>query len=84
VFIRCPICRKELEVPDDHPSRPFCSPRCKKIDLGNWLDEKYRLPRPLLPEDLEGADLSELGLSEEELLGKLLERSGPGGKRSPD
>ncbi len=84
MFIRCPICRKELEVPDDHPSRPFCSPRCKKIDLGNWLDEKYRLPRPLLPEDLEGADLSELGLSEEELLGKLLERSGAGGKRSPD
>ena len=53
MHIRCPICQQELDVPDDYPSRPFCSPRCKLIDLGNWLDEKYRLPRPILPEDLE-------------------------------
>jgi endogenous inhibitor of DNA gyrase (YacG/DUF329 family) len=26
------------------PEHPFCSPRCKKIDLGRWLGEKYTLP----------------------------------------
>jgi endogenous inhibitor of DNA gyrase (YacG/DUF329 family) len=43
---RCPTCRCELDgVPEDAPHRPFCSERCKAIDLGNWLDEVYRIPR---------------------------------------
>jgi endogenous inhibitor of DNA gyrase (YacG/DUF329 family) len=25
---------------------PFCSPRCRTIDLGRWLDERYRIPEP--------------------------------------
>jgi endogenous inhibitor of DNA gyrase (YacG/DUF329 family) len=38
------------------PQFPFCSPRCKLIDLGRWLDGSYRIPaeeteEPLLPED---------------------------------
>jgi len=44
--IACPICKKVLDVPPDHPSRPFCSPRCKLADLGNWLDGAYRIPGP--------------------------------------
>jgi hypothetical protein len=28
------------------PDYPFCSPRCRKIDLGRWLGERYRLPAP--------------------------------------
>lgn len=52
--IVCPTCKKELEdVPDDYPHRPFCSARCKSIDLGNWLDGVYRFSRPLVAEDLE-------------------------------
>lgn len=51
--IRCPICKTELDVPSDHEVRPFCSARCKRIDLGNWLEGNYRLPRELLPEELE-------------------------------
>jgi len=39
--IRCPLCGRELEAPDDHPSRPFCSLRCKQIDLSNWFGEAY-------------------------------------------
>jgi len=39
------------DAPEDHPHRPFCSARCKLVDLGNWLDEKYRISRPLRPED---------------------------------
>jgi len=48
--IPCPICGKPVEIPDDSapidPSRPvpFCSERCKLIDLGRWLDGKYQVP----------------------------------------
>ena len=42
---RCPLCRKPLpEGPG--PYRPFCSWRCKLLDLGAWLDGSYRLPGP--------------------------------------
>jgi endogenous inhibitor of DNA gyrase (YacG/DUF329 family) len=40
----CPICRKEARARAENPSFPFCSARCKQIDLGQWLDEKYRVP----------------------------------------
>lgn len=33
--------------------RPFCSERCKKIDLAAWLDGKYRISRPAAEEDLD-------------------------------
>lgn len=36
----CPICGK----PSLHQHRPFCSPRCKNIDLGRWLGEQYAIP----------------------------------------
>ena len=43
--IDCPICNKVLEnAPEDHGPRPFCSTRCKMVDLGNWLNETYRVP----------------------------------------
>ena len=52
--IQCPICRAVLEnAPEDFGPRPFCSERCKLIDLGNWLGEKYRISRPLRPEELD-------------------------------
>ncbi len=40
--IRCPICKKEAFW-DDNPFRPFCSERCKLIDLGKWASEDYRI-----------------------------------------
>ena len=42
----CPICGREKrgESPADWPQFPFCSQRCKLIDLGRWLGEGYRLP----------------------------------------
>lgn len=43
--IECPICQKTIEdAPDDHGPRPFCSSRCKMVDLGNWLNDAYRIP----------------------------------------
>jgi hypothetical protein len=47
VLLRCPICKKAADVPDDFEPRPFCSFRCKLIDLGNWLGEKYVISEPL-------------------------------------
>jgi endogenous inhibitor of DNA gyrase (YacG/DUF329 family) len=40
--VRCPICGKQ--VPFDDPNMPFCSDRCRVIDLGNWASEKYVIP----------------------------------------
>ncbi len=31
------------------PAFPFCSVRCRAIDLGRWIDEEYRIVEPLLP-----------------------------------
>ncbi len=42
--ITCPTCNKKNTWRDDNPSRPFCSERCKLIDLGEWADEKHRIP----------------------------------------
>lgn len=42
---RCPICRKPAAPPPPPPSPyPFCSERCKLIDLGRWLDGVYQIP----------------------------------------
>ena len=40
--IRCPIC-KTLTTYNENPSRPFCSERCKMIDLGKWITEEYKI-----------------------------------------
>ena len=46
IHVRCPICSKSFDIDsiDDLPSFPFCSERCKLIDLGRWLDGAYLLP----------------------------------------
>jgi endogenous inhibitor of DNA gyrase (YacG/DUF329 family) len=43
---RCPICSKAYQADslDELPSFPFCSERCRLIDLGRWADGKYAIP----------------------------------------
>jgi uncharacterized protein len=41
--MRCPNCDKPVEL-RGNPFRPFCSERCKLLDLGNWVDGNYRVP----------------------------------------
>jgi|MudIll2142460700_1097286.scaffolds.fasta_scaffold09295_4 hypothetical protein len=41
--VRCPTCRRPV-VWQENPHRPFCSERCRLIDLGQWADERYRIP----------------------------------------
>ena len=48
------FCGKQVE----HANRPFCSQRCKMLDLGRWLDEGYRLPSEQLPDEAEIIPLS--------------------------
>jgi endogenous inhibitor of DNA gyrase (YacG/DUF329 family) len=53
VKLRCPSCKKSLDVPSDWSHRPFCTERCKMIDLGMWLDGAYVLSRPATPDELD-------------------------------
>ena len=49
VRLRCPRCRSEVvRAPGRKaPFFPFCSERCKLIDLGKWLSEEHRIEEPL-------------------------------------
>lgn len=52
----CPICGKRVDdvrasTSAHRPPRPFCSTRCRQIDLGKWLNEDYRIPTDVAPED---------------------------------
>jgi hypothetical protein len=40
----CPICKQPAALPAMNRWFPFCSNRCKTIDLGKWLNEEYRVP----------------------------------------
>ena len=41
---RCPQCGKAADLTPDNPFRPFCSERCKLIDLGAWASEQHAIP----------------------------------------
>lgn len=41
--VNCPQCSKEVVWGEESPYRPFCSERCKLIDLGQWANEGYRI-----------------------------------------
>lgn len=53
---KCPICDAEVEPRATNKLFPFCSARCKTIDLGKWLSEDYRVAG----EAREGADDSDV------------------------
>ena len=42
--VKCPTCRREVEWSDAYPYRPFCSERCRLIDLGAWVSEQRGIP----------------------------------------
>jgi endogenous inhibitor of DNA gyrase (YacG/DUF329 family) len=53
--VRCPICEKLMDTqgPKEWPDWPFCSNRCKLVDLGRWLGGVYRIATPIKEEDLD-------------------------------
>lgn len=52
---KCPVCDAPVSL-DTTPTVPFCSDRCRLIDLGRWLDEAYAVPEPKKPAEDEGAE----------------------------
>jgi endogenous inhibitor of DNA gyrase (YacG/DUF329 family) len=42
--LKCPICKKPVKLSD--PEAPFCSERCRTLDLANWADGKYVISSP--------------------------------------
>jgi endogenous inhibitor of DNA gyrase (YacG/DUF329 family) len=42
--VKCPTCRRAVEWSAESLYRPFCSDRCRLIDLGAWLSEKHAIP----------------------------------------
>jgi endogenous inhibitor of DNA gyrase (YacG/DUF329 family) len=58
--IHCPRCRKKTEYSATNPFRPFCSERCRLIDLGQWAEESYRIPTQ------DGASVQDAPISENE------------------
>jgi len=49
--LKCPTCQQATHW-ENNPHRPFCSDRCRLLDLGCWADEEYKVPS----EDQTGAD----------------------------
>lgn len=58
MLVKCPTCQKPLEYSKDNPWRPFCSERCRLIDLGAWANGDYKI---------EGEPGSAMRLAPEEL-----------------
>ena len=50
-LVRCPACGGDSIYAPDNPFRPFCSERCKNLDLGAWASESFRVPGEAPPDD---------------------------------
>lgn len=50
--VKCPTCQKEIDWSEKFPYRPFCSERCKLIDLGAWASGEFAIAgEPVTPLD---------------------------------
>lgn len=49
--VKCPSCARAVEWSAAEPNRPFCSERCRLIDLGEWATGAYAVPAPLTEDD---------------------------------
>ena len=56
-IVSCPTCKKETRYHANNPSRPFCSERCRLIDLGEWADEGHRIPGKPIPTDFDDPEI---------------------------
>ncbi len=49
-FVACPTCGKDVPFVPESKSRPFCSERCRMIDLGTWFNEENAIPGEEIPQ----------------------------------
>lgn len=61
--VKCPNCKKENLYSEENSFRPFCSKRCKLIDLGEWAEESYSIAAE--KQEWSEEDLSEFSLDTE-------------------
>jgi hypothetical protein len=55
----CAVCQREIGYAGALPALyPFCSPRCRLVDLGRWLREDFAIDRELTPEDRADPDIA--------------------------
>ena len=59
--VRCPSCGEPVEWVPENAFRPFCSARCKGLDLGAWAAEEYRIPGAEAPQAPPGGSGGEGG-----------------------
>lgn len=55
----CPVCNTTISL-ETTPTAPFCSDRCRLIDLGRWLEESYSVPAPVAADDDEQEGLTDV------------------------
>lgn len=55
--VPCPTCRREVEWSESSAFRPFCSERCRLIDLGAWFSEENAIPGEPASEETAAAAL---------------------------
>jgi endogenous inhibitor of DNA gyrase (YacG/DUF329 family) len=58
-IVKCPTCEKPVEWSEESPHRPFCSERCKLIDLGAWASEQHRIAGEKTDRPVEHAEMNE-------------------------
>ena len=51
VIVACPRCGRDAHYHVSNPSRPFCTERCRLIDLGAWANEEHRITGDSVPVD---------------------------------
>lgn len=51
LMVSCPYCHKKIAYSTANPFRPFCSERCKMLDLGAWASDERRVPGKSIWED---------------------------------
>lgn len=54
---QCPICKKPADLNSE--TFPFCSARCRLVDLNHWMEGRYAVTRPLNPEDIDQGPTAE-------------------------
>jgi len=57
--VACPTCKKVVAWIAEEPFKPFCSQRCKLIDLGDWATEAHKIPGPAALSDEVGSDIAD-------------------------
>ena len=45
--VNCPTCDNKVAWNEENTFRPFCSERCKLIDLGDWAEENHKISQPM-------------------------------------